>query len=189
MLQGMSAKSAHRPATYADLEALPPQSVGEIIGGELVSSPRPALPHAVAASRLGELIGPFVRAPGRPGWLIVDEPELHLGGDVLVPDLAGWQRERLPKTLDMAAATIAPDWVCEVLSPSTAAHDRGAKLPAYAREGVRSVWLIDPLLHTLEVLRLQGERYTLLATHQGKAAVHAEPFEALALELRLLWEA
>ena len=184
----MSVKPARRPATYADLEALPVGSVGEIVGGELVASPRPAFPHAIAASRLGELVGPFARAPGRPGWLIVDEPELHLGGDVLVPDLAGWRRERLPKSLDMAASTLAPDWLCEVLSPSTAAHDRAVKLPAYAREGVRHVWLLDPLLRTLEVVRLEGEHYTLLATHRGVEAVSAEPFDALALELRLLWE-
>lgn len=186
----MATKPAPRPAVYADLESLPPSWVGEIVGGELVASPRPTIPHALVSSNLGaELIGPFVRGRGGPGgWVILDEPELHLGEDVLVPDLAGWRRERLPESLDLAAMTLAPDWVCEVLSPFTAAHDRAVKLPAYAREDVGHVWLIDPGLRTLEVLRLDGERYTLLATQRDAATVRPEPFEAHPLELRLLWE-
>jgi Uma2 family endonuclease len=178
-----------RPATYADLEALPPNRVGEIIAGELYSSPRPAVPHAVAASRLGgELIGPFDRGRGGPGgWIILYEPELHLGGDVLVPDLAGWRRERLPKPPRAAAMTLAPDWLCEILSPSTEARDRSAKLSAYLREGVRNVWLVDPDVRTLEVFRLEGAHYTLLATHVGDARIRVEPFEALELELNALW--
>lgn len=178
-----------RPVTYTDLEALPPNMVGEIIAGELYASPRPAVPHAVAASRLGgELIGPFDRGRGGPGgWIILFEPELHLSGDVLVPDLAGWRRERLPKAPRAAAMTLAPDWLCEILSPSTEARDRSSKLPAYAREGVRHVWLLDPDVRTLEVFRLEGEHYSLLGTHVGEARVHAEPFEALELELNALW--
>jgi Uma2 family endonuclease len=186
----MAAKTAKRPVAYADLEALPPGWVGEIMGGELVASPRPAIPHALVATRLSaELSSHFSRGRAGPGgWLVLYEPELHLGGDVMVPDLAAWRRERLPESLDVAAMTLAPDWACEVLSPSTAAHDRAAKLPAYAREDVGHVWLIDPALRTLEVLRLDGERYTLLATHRDAATVNVEPFEALALALRLLWE-
>jgi Uma2 family endonuclease len=179
-----------RPATYEDLEALPPHQVGEIIAGELYASPRPATPHARAASRLGiTLGGPFdVGGTGLGGWIILDEPELHLGGDILVPDLAGWRRERMPKLPRVPALTLAPDWVCEVLSASTEARDRAAKLPAYAREGVRHVWLIDPEVRTLEVFRLEGPRYVLLGTYEAQASVHAEPFEALALSLGVLWE-
>lgn len=182
---------AKKPLTYADLEALPPNVVGEIVAGELHVAPRPAMPHALASSSLGyELIGPFQRGVGGPGgWVILDEPELHLGSDVLVPDLAGWRRERLPReTPRSAAMTLAPDWVCEVLSPSTEALDRAGKLDVYAREGVRHVWLVDPNLLTLEVFRLQGARYLLLGTYTGEATVRAEPFEALALQLRVLWE-
>jgi Uma2 family endonuclease len=178
-----------RPATYADLEALPANVVGELIAGELYASPRPAAPHVVAASRLGgELIGPFDRGRGGPGgWILLDEPELHLGEDVLVPDLCGWRRERMASHPRTAAFTLAPDWVCEVLSPSTRALDRAAKLPVYAREGVRHVWLVDAEARTLEVLRLEGARYTLLVTHSGLVHVRAEPFEALELELPFLW--
>lgn len=176
-------------ATYADLEALPTNMVGELIAGELYASPRLAAPHAVAASRLGgELIGPFDRGRGGPGgWILLYEPELHLGEDVLVPDFCGWRRERMPKPPRTAAFTLAPDWLCEVLSPSMRALERAVKLPVYAREGVRHVWLIDPEARTLEVLRLEGERYTLLVTHSGPVHVRAEPFEALELELSFLW--
>ncbi len=179
-----------RPATYEDLEALPPNQVGEIVAGELYASPRPATPHALVSSSLGgELLGPFQRGRGGPGgWIILDEPELHLGGDVLVPDLAGWRRERMPKLPRVPALTVAPDWICEVISPSTEARDRGAKLPAYAREGVRHVWLVDPDVRTLEVFRLEGTRYVLLGTHMEEASVRAEPFDAIELSLRVLWE-
>ena len=178
-----------KPATYADLEALPPHVVGELIAGELHVSPRPALPHTVAASRLGgKLSGPFDEGSGGPGgWIILDEPELHFGEDVLVPDLAGWRRERMPRPPRTAALTLVPDWACEVLSPSTAALDRGIKLPVYAREGVRHIWLMDPEARTLEVFQLEGSRYVLLVTHTGLARVRAEPFEALELDLSFLW--
>ncbi len=178
-----------KPATYADLEALPDNVVGELIGGVLHASPRPAGPHSVAASRLEiELGGPFDRARNGPGgWILLVEQELHLGEDVLVPDLAGWRRERMPRPPRTAAYTLAPDWVCEVLSPSTKALDRKVKLPVYAREGVRHVWLMDPEARSLEVFRLEGADYSLLATHSGAALVRAEPFEAAELELAYLW--
>ncbi|MFP2931720.1 Uma2 family endonuclease [Pyxidicoccus sp. 3LG] len=178
-----------KPATYADLEALPDNVVGELISGVLHTSPRPAGPHAVAASHLGGvLILPFVGGQGGPGgWFILIEPELHLGEDVLVPDLAGWRRERMPQAPKAAAFTLTPDWVCEVLSPSTKALDRTEKLPVYAREGVRHVWLLDPTARTLEVFRLEDADYSLLATHSGPAQVRAEPFEAVELKLAFLW--
>ena len=178
-----------RRASYADLEALPENQVGEIIAGTLYSSPRPASPHAVASSQLGgELILPFTRGRGGPGgWVILDEPELHLAEDVLVPDLAGWRIERMPEPPKVAAFTLAPDWVCEVLSPSTAVLDRTVKLPVYAREGVRHVWLLDPLARTLEVFRWEGAHYVLAVRHAGRVSVRVEPFEALVLELAWLW--
>ncbi|KFE67758.1 hypothetical protein DB31_8241 [Hyalangium minutum] len=178
-----------KPATYADIEALPEHVVGEIIAGELHVSPRPALPHTVVATRLGgELLGPFDRGRGGPGgWILLDEPELHLGEEVLVPDLAGWREHRMPEPPRTAACTLAPDWVCEVLSASTASLDRALKMPVYAREGVQYVWLVDPERQSLEVFRLQEGHYTLLVTHAGMTRVRAEPFEALELELHYLW--
>ncbi len=178
-----------RPATYADLLALPEHVVGEIIAGELIVSPRPAPRHAVASSVLGGEIGPpYHGGRGGPGgWWILDEPELHFGDDVLVPDLAGWRRERMPVVPDTAYFTLAPDWICEVLSPSTARLDRASKLGVYAREGVRHVWLIDPIQRLLEVLRLEGQQWTIVAIHANDDEVHADPFDAIVLSLRLLW--
>lgn len=119
---------------------------------------------------------------------MLDGPELRLGHDVLVPDLAGWRRERMPRVPRTPAFTLAPDWLCEVLSPSTARLDRAAKLPVYAREGVKHVWLVDPESRMLEVFRLEGGHYSLRVTHSGTDRVRAEPFEALELELAALWD-
>jgi Uma2 family endonuclease len=178
-----------KPATYADLLALPRNQTGELIRGVLYAHPRPAARHAVAASALGEELGPpFKRGRGGPGgWVILDEPELHLADNVIVPDLAGWRRERMPEVPDVAAFELAPDWVCEALSSSTAAIDRGEKIPLYAEERVGHVWLLDPIALTLEVLRLDGATYRLVATHHDDAKVRAEPFEAFELDLAILW--
>jgi Uma2 family endonuclease len=126
-------------------------------------------------------------AGGPGGWWIVYELELHLGRDVVVPDWAGWRRSRVPMMPDAPWCSVAPDWVCEILSPSTASLDRVKKLAVYAREQVRHAWLIDPTARTLEVLRLEGGRWMVLATHAGTETVRAEPFEALELALRDLW--
>jgi len=179
-----------RRATYEDLESVPPNCVGEIVDGELYVSPRPAFRHSRAATELSSLLaGPFGRGEAGPGgWLILFEPEVHLGGDALVPDLAGWRRERMPEMPDVVAGTLAPDWVCEVLSPSTAVLDREKKMRSYAREGVSHLWLVDPLRQALEVFRLEGQRWSQQGTWSGHVTVQAEPFEALALKLGLLWE-
>ena len=180
---------ALRRATYDDLLRAPPHVVAEIVAGVLITHPRPAALHARASSRLGaELDGPFDRGRGGPGgWLLLDEPELHLQADVLVPDLAGWRRERMPTLPDTAAFELAPDWVCEVLSPSTEAIDRADKMPIYAREGVGHVWLVDPVTRTLEAFQREGERWLLLGTWRNEALVRVEPFEAFELELAGLW--
>ncbi len=124
-------------------------------------------------------------APG--GWWLVYEPELHLAADVIVPDWAGWRRERVPKFPTGAFSTVAPDWVCEIVSPSTAALDRGKKLATYAREAVSYAWLIDPVPRTLEVLHLEFGRWSILATHIGDDVVRAEPFADIEIPLANLW--
>ncbi|KFA91725.1 Uma2 family endonuclease [Archangium violaceum] len=181
---------SRRKATYEDLETVPPNCVGEIVDGELYVSPRPASPHARAAYRLGTWLGgPFDQGQDGPGgWVILVEPELHLGDDALVPDLAGWRRERMPEMPHTAAFTLAPDWVCEVLSPSTAVLDREKKMKAYAREGVSHLWLVDPLQQELEVYRLERRRWSRQGHWSGEATVHAEPFAVLPLKLATLWE-
>ena len=191
MLAGMGqAGRRTRPATYDDLLAVPSHLVAEILDGELHTSPRPAPRHADAATGLGgALRGPFDRGRGGPGgWRILGEPELHPGRDVVVPDIAGWRRARLPQLPDQAYVEVAPDWICEVLSPSTAAIDRVKKLTIYAREGVGHAWLVDLIDQTLEVLALEGSRWVLVATYAGADVVRAEPFLAIDLDLTLLWE-
>jgi Uma2 family endonuclease len=184
------AERARRRASYEDLRDVPDHLVAEILEGKLHASPLPTLRHAEASSGLGgALRGPFDRGRGGPGgWHILFEPEVHLADDVVVPDLAGWRRERLPAVPDEAFLAVAPDWACEVLSPSTAAIDRVKKLRIYARERVGHVWFVDPGARTLEVLRLEGDRWTIVATWSGLAVLRAEPFEALDLDLSLLWE-
>jgi Uma2 family endonuclease len=184
------ADPAKKRATYDDLLAAPENQVAEILNGELVLHPRPAPPHALASSILGaELVGPFhIGRNGPGGWVILDEPELHLSEDVLVPDVAGWRRERMPEIPEAVGITIPPDWVCEVLSPSTRARDRADKLPIYAREGTGHVWLVDPIARTLESFRLDGETYRLMGTLRDEARVRIEPFDALELELATLWK-
>jgi len=135
-----------------------------------------------------EIAGPFDHGRGGPGgWWILDEPEIHLHDDIGVPDLAGWRRERLPTIPNAAFMTQAPDWACEVLSPSTERIDRLRKLRIYAREGVSWVWLVNPILRTIEILRLEDGRWVVLATHGGEEEIHAEPFEAIVLELSRIW--
>lgn len=178
-----------RPATYEDLVALPEHQVGQIIDGELIAQPRPASRHARAsAALLSGLFNPFDSGQGGPGgWWLLPEPELHLGAEVLVPDLAGWRRDRMPEVPDTPCFTLAPDWVCEVLSPSTAALERSRKKRIYAREGVGHVWLVDPQARTLEVFRLSEGQWLEQGTWSGDERVRAEPFEALELELGVLW--
>ena len=182
---------AQRRATYDDLLKVPDILVAEILDGELFTSPRPASPHAQASSVLRGALDPFARrigGPGGPGgWWILFEPELHFGTDVLVPDLAGWRRERMPVLQNVAYFELEPDWVCEVVSPSTARIDRVRKVPIYAREGVGHLWLIDPLQQTLEVFRLEGHHWMLVSTHGGAEIVRAEPFEALELDMSRWW--
>ena len=180
---------ARKRATYDDLLALPDHVVGEIVDGELHASPRPALAHARAATGIaGDLRGPFDRGRGGPGgWVILIEPEIHLGEDIVVPDIAGWRRERMPVMPVTAFTTIPPNWLCEVLSPSTVRFDRADKLGVYARAGVEHVWLVDPLAQLLEVLVLDGGTWRIVATHSGDATVRAVPFDAIELELAAFW--
>ncbi|KYG11149.1 hypothetical protein BE21_58170 [Sorangium cellulosum] len=186
-----------RRATYADLEAVPPNRVAELVRGTLHVFPRPAPRHARASSRLGgKLSGPFDLGEGGPGgWHLLDEPELHFPDpnapgeiDALVPDLAGWRVERMPELPDTAYFELAPDWICEVLSPSTEDVDRDEKMPIYAREGVRYAWLVDPIARTLEVFSLaSGRAWSPVATHRDAARVRVEPFDAIELDLSVLW--
>lgn len=180
---------ARRLATYEDLLDLPEYLIGEILNGELHTQPRLAPRHALVASVIGdELVSPFHRGRGGPGgWWILFERELHLGADILVPDLAGWRRERLPSLPAEAWFDLAPDWVCEILSPGTERIDRVVKLPMYAARGVRWLWLVNPDLRTLEVFELREDRWLLDSAWQRDDTVQAPPFADHVFGLGDLW--
>jgi Uma2 family endonuclease len=178
-------------ALYEQIEALPEGVTGEILDGQLYLHPRPSGPHGFAASSLGyELIGPFQRGRGGPGgWWILDEPELHFirNTEVEVPDLAGWRRERMPLIPKDHRYTLVPDWVCEILSPTTAGTDREVKMPSYARFGVAYAWLIDPRAQTLEAYALDAGTWREIGRFGEAAVVSVAPFEAMSLSLGNLW--
>ena len=178
-----------RRATYQDVLDAPAHRVAEIIDGTLHTHPRPAMPHARASSVLVRRIGgPFDDDAGAPdGWWIIFEPELHLGEDILVPDLAGWRRKRMPECPDTAYVTLAPDWVCEVLSTSTRRIDLHEKRPIYAREGVAHLWLVDPIDRTLEAFELHDGQWLLIASAKDDEPVSIRPFDAITFNLGDLW--
>ena len=182
---------AVRLATYADVLAAPDDKIAEVIHGVLHLSPRPAGPHGAAALGLsGDLRQSFGRGGGGEGpggWLFAIEPELHLDGHILVPDVAGWRRERRPLVERTPFVTILPDWVCEILSPRTSRTDRTQKRPLYAALGVPYLWLVDPDLLTLEVSQLVGGRWSDVGAYADNARPRAVPFDAIEFELGNLW--
>lgn len=182
--------AALRRNVYDELAALPEHLVGEILNGELEVSPRPRNRHGYTSRRVDRWLDPFEPEsdPHDPsGWWFIVEPEVHLGDDVLVPDLAGWRRSRMPEIEDTAWFDLAPDWVCEILSPSTARLDRHRKLPAYARAGVGHAWLIDVDAQTLEAYRLEGGRWLLVGVWAGSEVARIEPFDTMDFPLERLW--
>ncbi|TDI45858.1 MAG: Uma2 family endonuclease [Acidobacteria bacterium] len=188
----MSFTVQRKAAQYEDVLSAPEHLVAEILDGELFTSPRPAVRHARAASILGaDLVSQF-DGPGGEGespgglWFLY-EPELHFDDDVVVPDIAGWRRECVPELPDVAWFDVAPDWLCEVISPSTESIDRGRKLRIYAREGVSHVWLLNPVVKLLEVYRLTEGNWILVKTAVGDDAVRAEPFDAIEMEMSRWW--
>jgi len=182
-------KHGEKRATYQDVLDAPPNRVAEVLGGALHTRPKPASPHLRAASRLGVRLGdPFDSDQGDPGgWWILDEPELHLSEDIVVPDLSGWRRENMPELADTPYFSQPPDWVCEVLSPSTRALDEGPKQQIYAREGVAHLWLVDPKARSLAAFALRGRRYALLRKLVGDADASLPPFDAITFSLADLW--
>lgn len=179
-----------RPATYADLEAVPPHLVAEIIDGELLTHPRPSYRHGGTATALSARLGSafqFGDHGGPGGWLFFAEPELHLNGNVVVPDLVGWRRERFPTTLDTHFTSVRPDWTCEVLSASTERRDRTVKMRIYAEASIPYLWIIDPRQQILEAFELLERRWMKLGSWKSDDAVRAPPFDAISFSLADLW--
>lgn len=179
-----------KTATYADLVALPENVTGQIIDRDLYATPRPAPRHLVAEGALQALLGgPFLfGSGGGPGdWWILMEPEVHMGPHVLVPDLAGWRKSGLPSPPTQGQFALAPDWVCDILSPSTQAFDHRKKRRVYAEQKVPHLWFVDPISRTIDVLRLSRDLYSIVDVFGGDEKSRLEPFEATELDLSLLW--
>ncbi|MGC8492741.1 MAG: Uma2 family endonuclease [Syntrophobacteraceae bacterium] len=184
------ADPAKKKASYEDLFDIPENMIGEIINGELIATPRPSPKHVFSASVLGAKLVPpyqFGEGGGPGGWIILDEIELGLGENTIVPDLAGWRKERFPEKLETNWIEVVPDWVCEVLSPRTALLDRTEKMKIFADHKVGWVWLIDPSNRTLEVLRLKTDTLVPVAVFGGKAKARIEPFHEIEIDLSHLW--
>lgn len=187
----MEALKKYYPSLYEQLEVLPEGLAGEIIDGEIHTIPRPTGKHGESTSVLGMDIGSaYHRGRGGPGgWWILDEPEVHfiLDSEVCIPDLAGWQRERMPNIPDGHKFTIFPDWICEVFSPATKSKDREIKMPLYARHGVQYIWLVDPVAKSLEAYKLNNSQWQMLGIYRDDDKVCVEPFNAISINLIDLW--
>ncbi len=185
-----NARKLDHPATRADLEGLPENVVGEIIDGVLYTHPRPRSPHAdIEGAVCEELRGPFQRGRGGPGgWRILIEPGIELpDAPEIVPDLGGWRRERLPK-LPASPINVVPDWVCEVFSPTTRAHDQRVKRPFYARVGVPWMWVVDLEARTLTVSRLEAHLWVEVGVFSDETAARITPFDAIEIDVAAWWD-
>jgi len=180
---------AKKKATYDDICGAPENMVAEIVAGELILTPRPARKHGYTSTTLVEEIGPpYHRGRGGPGgWIFIVEPEIMLGEDIFVPDIAGWKAERFIREEEQNPVSVAPDWVCEVLSRSTFRLDRVRKMPKYAAYGVGYLWFIDPEHKTLEIYRLESSRWFMLGAFDGAEKVRGEPFQEIEIDLSDLW--
>ena len=180
---------AKKKATYEDFCSVSENMIGEIIDGELIVTPRPTRKHGYAATTLVEEVGPpYHRGLGGPGgWIFIVEPEITFGEHTMVPDVAGWKAERFLWEEDQNPISVAPDWVCEVLSQGTFRLDRVKKMAKYAEHNVSHLWLIDPEHTTLEVYRLESGRWLLLGTFDGAEKVRVEPFQEIEIDLADLW--
>jgi Uma2 family endonuclease len=172
------------------LDALPATIKGEIIEGVLYTMTRPRGAHQRTALLVGgNLSGPFdIGRDGPGGWWILPEPGIELPNTPeIAPDVAGWKRERMPVVPADSPITIAPDWVCEILSPSTRRHDLLVKKPYYARVGVKHHWLIDLDARTLTASRLESGRWLELGIYGDEREANIEPFDAIALDVASFW--
>jgi Uma2 family endonuclease len=187
------AEAAERKATWADVLAHSEDERVEVLSGELVTIPAPLPRHSKTQGSLRRFVGgPFDDDDGHGGpggWWILIEIDVRLETHEIVrPDLAGWRRERLPEPGDIRPIDVVPDWICEVISPTTASRDRVTKRALYARFGVPYYWMVDPGARTLETLRLGDDgRWIELGAWDDEATARIEPFEAIELAVGRLF--
>ncbi len=181
---------AKEKATYEDLYKIPDNQTGEIIDGQLIVTPRPSRKHVICATALGAAVTApyqFGQGNGPGGWIFAIEPEIGLGEQIMVPDLAGWRRGRFPIEEDHNWISAVPDWVCEILSPGTFRTDKVKKMPIYAHHGVGHIWLVDPVAMTMDAFRLESGKWVLLGSFAENDKVRVEPFQQIQINLEVLW--
>ena len=189
----MSAIAAKQYTTdlYGQLLDLPENQVGEIIHDQLYVQPRPSWLHGQAEGSIIAGLHTLYRRDGgkTDGWWIIPEPEIHFRRDqeVLVPDIAGWRKARLPTPPKDHRCEVIPDWVCEILSPSTEQKDRTIKMPLYARYHIPFLWLVHPILKTVEVFMLHQEQWQSVGVFSGDTQIVMPPFDTITLDLALWW--
>ncbi len=178
-----------KKASYEDLYGIPDNMTGEIIGGELIVTPKPSIEHSNASIMLGAtLVPPYRKGIGGPGgWIILSEVEIMLGENLLVPDISGWKNERFPGFPRENRISVYPDWVCEILSPGTARLDKARKMPIYAEYEVPHSWLVDPIAKILEVFKLESGKWAFEKAYAGNDKVRAEPFQEIEFDLGDFW--
>lgn len=180
------------PDLYNQLTELPENLTGEILNGQLYTNPRPSGKHVSVATNLSIDIGsPYQRGKGGPGgWRILVEPEVHfvLDTEVVVPDVAGWRKERLPEVPESHKFMVVPDWVCEIYSPSSENIDRKIKMPLYARFGVSYLWMVHPIQQTLEAFKLHNGNWQLQGAFENKDEICVEPFESISIKMHELMD-
>lgn len=186
------ADPARRRATYADLAALPEGTRAEVIGGELHTSPAPLPRHSKAEGAIRRFVGgPYDDddgARGAGGWWNFLEVDVELAThDIVRPDISGWRRDRLPDPGTERPIHVAPDWVCEVLSPSTASLDRGSKRELYAAHRVGHYWLVDPDARIIEVFENADGRWVLVGTYHAGQTAALPPFVEVEIPLGRLF--
>ncbi len=185
-LQGVSGPFK-KDAKYADLQTIPETWVGELVHGDLYAFPRPRTTHSLALTRLIQALAHDADDDSPEGWIILHDVEIWFGKNLLVPDVCGWRRRRLPELPDVATMKLAPDWVCEGMSPSTARLDKGPKREIYARAGVPHLWYVDPALHTVDVFALAGTAYSFVRTAGEHDDAKLAPFPH-PIDLSRLWK-
>jgi Uma2 family endonuclease len=186
-----TSKPSMKPPTLADLDALPPGIVGEIIEGVLYTMTKPRARHQRTGTGIGsDLRGPFDLGRGGPGgWWIIAEPGIELPNDTkeISPDVAGWRRERMPELPVDEPIRVVPDWVCEILSKTTRRHDQLVKLPYYADVGVPYAWIVDLEARVLTAQRLESGRWLTIGTYSDETEARIAPFDAVPLNVADWW--
>lgn len=183
-------EAARKLKTYEDLLAIPEEVRAELLAGEIVAQPSGLPKHGRVQLAMGRFIaGPFDGdVDGPDGWWILQEIDIRFTRhDVTRPDLAGWRRSRLVDPEDVRPIDVVPDWICEVLSPSNARHDRVFKARLYAEHGVPYYWLIDPAERTLEAYVLRDSQWLRAGAWDDTEVARVPPFEAIELPVGRLF--